>query len=346
MIDPRHHQPDPQRVDEQAANWLWRLDRGLTPAEQDAFLEWLAADPTHVEVLAAHRRDWKRLDKLADWRPEHAGRPNPDLLAPATGGRRRPAFYLVPLAAAAVLAVAIGWEFIRSPAPVEPEPPFQEMRHENRRILADGSAVKLNDGAGVTVAYSAHERRVRLDRGEGFFIVTKDPARPFIVEVQGLEVRAVGTAFNVSLGRQTVDVLVAEGAVLVETPGAGKVSPEEIAAARPTALEARQRTSVPLGAESGSSRTILTLSQQEVKRALAWQHGMMTFDQRSLAAIVAELNLLNEQQLVIRDPEVARMQFSGTIRSDNVAGFVRLLESGFRVRSERLAANKIVLRSF
>lgn len=340
-----NHQSSPRRVEEQAARWIWRLDRGLTPAEQDEFFEWLAADVTHAEVLARHRRDWKWLDKLADWRPEHAERPNPDLLAPAIRRRRHLAFYLVPLVAAAVLVVAIGWELLRSPASVEAEPAFLELKHENRRILADGCSVKLNEDAEVTVRYSATERRVRIDRGEGFFIVTKDPARPFIVEAQSVEVRAVGTAFNVSLGTQAVDVLVAEGAVLVETSSGVEVEPEETGTSRPTALEARQRTSVPLSAESGSTRTISTLSQQEVKRALAWQHGMMTFDKRPLAAIVAELNLLNEQQLVIRDPEVAAMQFSGTIRSDNVAGFVRLLESGFRVRSEAVAPNKIVLRS-
>ena len=345
MSDP-DHQSGPRRVEEQAARWIWRLDRGLSSAEQDEFLEWLAADAANGKALSEQRRNWKQLDCLADWRPEHAERPNPDLLARATRRRRHLAFYLAPLAAAAILAVAIGWEFLRSPAQVEAEPAFPELRHENRRTLADGSSVKLNAGAEVSVTYSATERRVRLNRGEGFFIVTKDPARPFIVEAHSVEVRAVGTAFNVTLGTQDVEVLVAEGAVLVETSSGVEVEPEETATSRPTALEARQRTSVPLSAESGSTRRIATLSRQEVKRALAWQHGLMTFDRRPLAAIVAELNLLNEQQLVIRDPEVATMQFSGTIRSDNVGGFVRLLESGFKVRSEAVAANKIVLRSF
>ncbi len=36
--------------DEQAADWLIRRDRGLTPAEQDAYLQWLAADQSALVI--------------------------------------------------------------------------------------------------------------------------------------------------------------------------------------------------------------------------------------------------------------------------------------------------------
>lgn len=340
--------PEPDSAasrEEQASRWLWRLERGLSPAEQDAFFSWLAADPAHGEALGRQRGNWRQLDRLADWRPEHAERPNPDLLAPPRPRVIHFRRYLIPLAAAAALAIAASLWWWRTNAPLPAAPDAPALAPENRRTLADGTSVKLNLGAKLDVAYSASERRVRLHRGEGFFLVTKDPTRPFIVEVRGVEVRAVGTAFNVSLGANAVDVLVAEGAVLVEPTAPVAVERERKPLPRPTALEASQRTTVSLGNDSGQ-RAVTSLSRQEVKRALAWQHGMMTFDQRPLSAIVAEINLLNEQQLVIRDPEVATMLFSGTIRSDNVAGFVRLLESGFRVRSEQAASNKIVLRSF
>lgn len=346
MSEPAQDSPAPR--DAQASHWLWRLDRGLSPAEQDAFFAWLAADPGHGEALSRLRRNWRQLDRLADWRPEHAVRPNPDLLAPPQPRLVQWQRYLPPLAAAAALAIAAGswWGQIGAPHSDSPSGAMERpLRPENRRTLADGTAVKLNLGADLEVAFSAAERRVRLRHGEGFFIVTQDPARPFIVDVRGVEVRAVSTAFNVSLGSNAVEVLVAEGAVLVETPAPGAGGPDNPAAPPPTALEASQRASIALGSEA-SPRAVTTLSRQDMKRALSWQHGMMTFDQRPLSAIVAELNLLNEQQLVIRDPEVATMLFSGTIRSDNVAGFVRLLESGFRVRSETVAAKKIVLRSF
>jgi transmembrane sensor len=346
MSDTPLQPSESDRVEAEAADWMWRLDRGLSPREQDEFCDWLATEPGNIDVLARHRRNWKRLDQLADWRPEHANRPNPDLLAP-TPLRRRPSRWLLfPLAAAAALVLAAGLWRQFSPQPTGGGPELAALKPERRQVLADGSSVKLNGDAEVTVSYSATERRLRLVRGEGFFIVAKDPARPFIVEARGVEIRAVGTAFNVTLGSGAVDVLVAEGVVrLAATPAAAPAPSPPPAAAAPTVLAASQRASVALGPQP-MAPAVSTLTRPQVQRALAWQHGMMTFDQRPLAAIVAELNLLNAQQLVIDDPAVAAMQFSGTIRSDNVAGFVRLLESGFRVRAEVVAPNQIALRSF
>ena len=53
-------QPTP---DERAADWLIRRDRGLTPGEQDDYLQWLAADPRHASRLAGLRADldaWRK----------------------------------------------------------------------------------------------------------------------------------------------------------------------------------------------------------------------------------------------------------------------------------------------
>lgn len=327
-------------MEEQAAGWIWRLDRGLTSEEQDVFFDWIAADPRNAEALTRHRRNWKRLDRLAAWRPEHGQRPNPDLLAPArrrTWGRR---VIWLPLAVAAAIVTAVAvWDQIASRLPDESQE-VVALRPENRQILADGSHVKLKGAAVVTVLYSETERRVRLERGEGYFMVNQDPQRPFVVEAQGLEVRAVGTAFNVSLGHETVSVLVTQGSVRVRTPDQPDVQPTLAA----TLLEASQQADIALDVQAPKPE-VKTVSREEIQHVLAWQHAMMTFDQRPLSAIVAELNLLNRRQLILGDDTVAAMRFSGTIRSDNVEGFVRLLEAGFGVRGEKTGTAAIVLRA-
>src|SRR4051812_2194247 len=63
-----------------------------------------------------------------------------------------------------------------------------------RQVLPDGTIVELKDGAEISIAYSPQTRRVALRRGEAHFEVTHDTARPFIVAVDSVEVRAVGTA--------------------------------------------------------------------------------------------------------------------------------------------------------
>ena len=63
--------------------------------------------------------------------------------------------------------------------------------------LADGTTVTLNSGSKLTypALFTANERAVTLS-GEGFFEVTKDVNRPFVVRSQNLSVKVLGTKFG------------------------------------------------------------------------------------------------------------------------------------------------------
>src|SRR5688572_16417026 len=69
-----------------AAEWVMRLDRGLSPDEQDSYLQWLAADVRHGEAIARQRRTWEAFDRLAGLQSSVEAVPDPDLLVPR-GGR-------------------------------------------------------------------------------------------------------------------------------------------------------------------------------------------------------------------------------------------------------------------
>jgi transmembrane sensor len=193
-----------------------------------------------------------------------------------------------------------------------------------RRTLEDGTVVELNRGAVLTAQFTANERRVRLEQGEAHFSVTKDASRPFVVSVQGMDVRAVGTAFNVRLDRAAVEVLVTEGRVRVSEASAGP--------------DANGETMQP------EAPQIATLTTSEIERVLAWQRRMLEFTAAPLGEIVAEFNRRNAVQIVVVDAELAAIRISASFRSDNIDGFVRLVEMGFGARAERSGVNEIRLR--
>lgn len=342
--------------DEQAADWLVRHDRGLTPAEQDEYLQWLAADPLHGEALARQQATWRELDLLADWRPEHAPEPNPALLAPPPPPRRvsRPSRWLAPAALAAAACVALVFFLNRAPrasvplvatAPVTAVPPAVATRYE-KRLLDDGSVLELNRGASVSIHYTAAERRVRLLAGEARFTVAKNPARPFVVSAAGVETRAIGTAFNVRLAAASVEVLVTEGRVQV-TPAAPASPAAAPAIAAPAPLVARgERITIPLAPPPSSFTTPPTTplaavpvaaTAEELARALAWQPRRLEFSSAPLAEVVAEFNRHNLIQLSLADPALANFPVTASFRSDNVEGFVRLLEATADIRAVRRA---------
>jgi transmembrane sensor len=315
---------------EQAAEWLVRCDRGLSPAEQDEYLQWLAADPRHGDALAREQATWRELDRLADWRPEHAPEPNPALLAPPRRAAHRPLLRFAPLAFAAAACVAMALFLPRdAPAPAPPVsvPPAVAAGYEERR-LDDGSVVGLNRGTAITVVFAAGERRVRLLGGEAHFTVVSDAARPFIVEAAGVETRAVGTAFNVRLADAGVDVLVTEGIVQVTAAGPSAPVARLVRGERVTVSPVRSAAAAPRLMPVG-------VTADEIDRTLAWRPRLLEFSSAPLAEVVAEFNRHNPVQLALADPALAALPVFASFRSDNVEGFVRLLEATAGVRAER-----------
>lgn len=98
--------------------------------------------------------------------------------------------------------------------------------------LADGTHVWLNAESELIfpTRFTGKERRVTL-KGEGYFDVIQNPDKPFYVETNGVEVKVLGTAFNVSgyVGERTASVTLVRGLVSVETSGGKqfRITPSE-----------------------------------------------------------------------------------------------------------------------
>jgi transmembrane sensor len=331
-------------VETAAAEWLALHDRGLTPAQQDEFLLWLTAAPEHLESFQRHQQMWTDLNQLAHWRPEHSAAPNPGLLArPRQRKRTR---WIAPrlLAAAAGIALAWAcWVFTRE----EPSHAiaFEATSYQQQR-LADGSIIDMNRDTNVVVQFSATERRALLLQGEAQFTVAKDAARPFVVRAGGIDVRAVGTAFNVKVAGSNVEVLVTEGVVQVtQKPASNAAEALAVVKLRPVIAEltAGHRTIVPVIALDAPP-PVMPASQQEIDRLLEWRPRLLDFNSTPLAEIVVEFNRRNPRQLVVGEAELQALPIVASIRSDNIDGFVRLLEATFGVQAEHTASGNVVLR--
>lgn len=334
----------PRPAAEQAAEWLVRRDRGFTPGEQDDFHSWLAADPRHGAAFAREESTWRELDHLADWRPEHASEPNPDLIAPPRRASRRPLRWLVPVAAAAGFVAALS-VFRPSPPPAHESNVMTASGYE-QRVLSDGSIVELNRGAAIVVDYTTAERRVRLVRGEAHFTVAKNPARPFVVNAGNIAARAVGTAFHVRLADAAVELLVTEGRVQIESNASRPVtaphSPAPVAPEHPI-LTAGERVIVSPNTPPGARLQPTLVPAAEIDRTLAWQPRLLEFASLPLAEVVAVFNRHNTVQLRVDDAELAALPIVATFRSDNVEGFLRLLGATAGVQAEH-SEGTILLR--
>jgi transmembrane sensor len=332
-----------------AADWALRRDRGLTAQEQDEYTEWLAEDANHREAMALYEWGWDEFDRLAGLQTSHHARIDPDLLAPGKTFSAEPRtkrnlvawFASIPLAAVLAFGVYLSWPDADKSSGLSVQPAIELLARIEKVNLDDGSVVEINRGAAVKTAFTPNERRVYLTKGEANFEVAKDPRRPFIVNVAGVDVRAVGTVFSVKLTDDEVDVIVTEGKVSVKHKASETL---DNPAGSDTFLEIGQRAKVHLKAEVPMVE-VSQISPMEVEQASLWQPRLLDFDSAPLGVIVEQFNRSNPIQVVLADPSLEMVKLSSSFWSDNVEGFVRLMESSFGMEAEWRGSREIVLRN-
>jgi len=204
------------------------------------------------------------------------------------------------------------------------------------RTLADGSIVELRPGAAIRVEYGPSSRRVVLLAGEVHFQVTKDAARPFVVVASGVEVRAVGTAFSVDLGKRAVDVLVTEGRVAVTSPPAAEEAAPAVAM-----VDAGQGTTVSL--EVAGAAAVRSVPSRERRERLNWRVPLLEFSGTPLAEAIPMFNRHGRRHLVL-DPTLGRLQLSGTLRADDTDSLFILLRNEFGIIAAPGSAGHTELR--
>ena len=226
----------PADVREAASAWFLRLEedfevdgvldaegRDRLRAELDA---WLAADEAHRRAWALAQHAWSLAGEVPAG--AEAADPPPRLKTPLAARQsaepRTPAAWIRRAATAkcaipAVAAVLLLW--MLAPAlSLWMRSDFQTATAETRSLsLDDGSLIVMGAESAVARDFSGGRREVALLRGEAWFQVAHDAARPFIVTAGDMTITVTGTAFDVAMTDRTVAVALARGSVAVERPG-------------------------------------------------------------------------------------------------------------------------------
>ncbi len=333
------------RIGLEASAWIAKRDSGMDPKDQDEFLEWLTMDPKHKEVYNEQLAFWKDMNQLSDWRPEHSREPNPDLLAHRTPEKWRSRMVALTAIAAVFVVGLVVFSIWNSQDRVETRMlAFGGAQSYENHVLDDGSVVELNRGAEASVQYSRDKRLIFLHAGEAHFMVEEDPDRPFQVRAGDTMVEATGTAFNVALERDGVEVLVTEGRVLVDALSLVAVrSDTDFMKRSAHELVAGQRSKVAASAELEAPEIDL-VSFNEIDRRLAWKGEVLDFTAVPLSEVADEFNRRNRIKIMIGDSNLREFPITAKLRSNNLDGFVELLEVAMGITADRDDVSKIVLR--
>lgn len=318
-MDAKRPDPSPATPLHAAADWWVRLrDPRRAAGCEERWLEWNGQDPRHPDAFARVSELGAQLGALDVETRQGFVRE----FVPARPRRWWP----FALAASLLLVVAAGAvlrESLRAGA-VESASYATPVAVDRDIALSDGSQVALGGATQLTTRYTRTRRDVDLGAGEAYFQVAHDKARPFIVAAGKISIRAVGTAFNVRRTGERVTIAVAEGRVRVA--GSEGAAIGKVAAADTLEAVAGQQISFDPRASG------LTVSAIPPTRATSWREHRLEFVNEPLESVVANINRYSMRPLVLADPKLGTLAFTGTVDPGALDGWLRALPKILPVR--------------
>jgi transmembrane sensor len=212
-----------------------------------------------------------------------------DAGARMTAGRFKGRWWVAAAAAAVILLTAGIWMLFSPHGPEGRKLAFLDKsdsintvttsRGETRQIvLSDGSCIQLN--AGTVISYprrfSGNTRDIKMIKGEAFFQIAANPAKPFTVTVGQSKTMVLGTSFDIRAygPEESVRISLLSGKIAV-TPGKGDTT---------SILTPHQ--SISIDKRSGTSSTSHFDNDYDVA---AWKEGAIHFKDASFAEIAFEI---------------------------------------------------------
>ena len=219
--------PDHKAIEEEAVNWLIKLDSESSPSRQDLreLTEWLSRSPAHQQELKSLNAFWGN-QVLTELMVPLGKSSQSSLSSLFIGLKRRWQYSGLVIktsvtAAIATATLAITFSLLLLPAPIDSTNGLYvtAVGQQQSLQLADGSTVQLNTNSQVKVEYNQGYRNIHLLQGQAYFEVAKDPEHPFRVYAGNGRVQALGTAFTLYLQDSSLNVLVTEGKVALAAMG-------------------------------------------------------------------------------------------------------------------------------
>ncbi len=183
-------------------------------------------------------------------------------------------------------------------------------------VLPDGSQVWMNAASSLKfpVAFTGNSRTVMLT-GEAYFEIAQHAEKPFIVQTSGIEVKVLGTQFNVMAyaDEASIKTTLLEGAVRV-TQGAASVM-----------MKPGQQASI-----AGKEDRFL-ITHPEMEEVMAWKEGQFRFRKAEIPVIMRQIARWYDVEIEYKGDVSGIRMYGSMTRKENIEQLLELMEQTGRV---------------
>ncbi|HEY0977073.1 MAG TPA: FecR domain-containing protein [Flavobacteriales bacterium] len=287
--------------------------------------QWAAGDPANARELERMRALWRlsgegdaapEVDVDAAWRKleQRLDRRTPVVRTLNTAVRKW-------IAAAAMLAgLVIAVQLLMRPASRS----YVAESTMRNAVLEDSSRITLSPHSKLAARFG-DERNIRLE-GQAYFEVKRDEQRPFIVDAGEVEVKVLGTAFEVTAfdTARTVTVRVRHGKVRVA--GAG----------RHVDLTAGQHVQF-----DKVTRELLRTPNMAME---VWGDRILQFEKASLAQVAQRLQELYGVRIELGNEAIGRCMLTANFENEPIGQVLQVIAATFGLQVEAPTGDRYILQ--
>jgi ferric-dicitrate binding protein FerR (iron transport regulator) len=306
------------------------VDPGKYQKYEDAYL-------VHINRLKEKVPDFRGNSELAENEPEFDSTPV-----------KKP-FYkrLLTYAAAAIFITAV---ILLNPLAAEKETTKEvaSERPVNEITINPGSRTKIQlpDGSQVWVNSGSHlkydgnfkgsTREVQLD-GEAYFDVVKNASRPFIVHTSGIDIKVLGTAFNVKAynSEPVIEATLIHGSIEVNNirqPGAAKImlKPHEKLVFNKYLIADRKDQRAVIKPEVDSFLIVIKPLRKNIAdndiTETAWVYNKLKFEDETFADLAIKMERWYNLKITIEVEKLKNYRISGSFVNETVEQALKNLQ--------------------
>lgn len=182
---------------------------------------------------------------------------------------------------------------------------------EYQVVLPDGTKVWLNAASSISypVVFTGNERRVKLT-GEAYFEVAKNKHKPFYVSINDVQIRVLGTHFNIAAygDDEAVTTTLLEGSVQVTKNKSLSL------------LKPGQQAVINYASNN------IVVSEANIENAMAWKNGYFIFNDDNIAGIMKKVSRWYDVDIDYKGT-FADQKFGGTFyRKKSITELLKHLE--------------------